>query len=120
MSKIGDMTVEELKEKKLWFLWSTKPAKNGKVTKVPFSANGGATGTDGAHKGTWVKFDDADASKIKFQASGIGLKIPKGFFLLDIDHRDISDAFVQLMLSRFSSYAEVSPSGNAMLVTSRT
>lgn len=47
---MGDMTVEELKEKKLWFLWSTKPAKNGKVTKVPFSANGGATGTDDAHK----------------------------------------------------------------------
>lgn len=94
---MGDMTVEELKEKKLCFLWSTKPAKNGKVTKVPFSANGGATGTDDAHKGTWVKFDDAYASKIKFQASGIGLKIPKGFFLLDIDHRDISDAFVQLM-----------------------
>lgn len=111
---MGDMTVEELKEKKLWFLWSTKPAKNGKVTKVPFSANGGATGTDDAHKGTWVKFDDADASKIKFQASGIGMKIPKGFFLLDIDHRDISDAFVQLMLSRFSSYAEVSPSGNGI------
>lgn len=39
-----------------------------------------------------------------------GLKIPKGFFLLDIDHKDISDPFAQLMLSRFSSYAEVSPS----------
>lgn len=24
-----------IKEKKLWFLWSTKPAKNGKVAKVP-------------------------------------------------------------------------------------
>ena len=32
---MGDMTVEELKEKKMWFLWSAKPAKNGKVTKVP-------------------------------------------------------------------------------------
>ena len=30
---MGDMTVEELKEKKMWFLWSAKPAKNGKVTK---------------------------------------------------------------------------------------
>lgn len=25
---MGDMTVEELKEKKMWFLWSAKPAKN--------------------------------------------------------------------------------------------
>lgn len=59
---MGDMTVEELKDKKLWFLWSAKPAKNGKVTKVPFSASGGATGTDDAHSGTWVSFDNADAA----------------------------------------------------------
>ena len=98
---MGDMTVDELKDKNLWFLWSAKPGKNGKVTKVPFAANGGATGTDDAHKGTWV-------------SSGLGLKIPKGFFLLDIDHKDISDSFAQLMLSRFSSYAEVSPSGKGI------
>ena len=90
---MGDMTVEELKEKKMWFLWSAKPAKNGNVTKVPFSASGAATGTDDAHSGTWVAFDDADVARNKFRASGI----VKGFFLLDIDHRDISDSLVQLM-----------------------
>lgn len=111
---MGDMTVDELKNKKLWFLWSAKPAKNGKVTKIPFSANGGATGTDDAHKDTWVSFDEADTAKNKFQASGIGMKIPKGCFLLDIDNKDISDSFVQLMLSGFSSYAEVSPSGKGI------
>lgn len=88
---MGDMTVDELKDKKLWFLWSAKPGKNGKVTKVPFAANGEATGTDDAHKGTWVSFDDAESARNQFQASGLGLKIPKGFFLLDIDHKDISD-----------------------------
>lgn len=111
---MGDMTVDELKDKKLWFLWSAKPGRNGKVTKVPFAANGGATGTDDAHKGTWVPFDDAESARNQFQASGLGLKIPKGFFLLDIDHKDISDPFAQLMLSRFSSYAEVSPSGKGI------
>ena len=111
---MGDMTVDELKDKNLWFLWSAKPGKNGKVTKVPFAANGGATGTDDAHKGTWVSFDDAESARNQFQASGLGLKIPKGFFLLDIDHKDISDPFAQLMLSRFSSYAEVSPSGKGI------
>ena len=111
---MGDMTVDELKDKKLWFLWSAKPGRNGKVTKVPFAANGGATGTDDAHKGTWVSFDDAESARNQFQASGLGLKIPKGFFLLDIDHKDISDPFAQLMLSRFSSYAEVSPSGKGI------
>ena len=59
---MGDMTVDELKSKKLWFLWSAKPGKNGKVTKVPFAANGGATGTDDAHKGTWVSFNAAKRS----------------------------------------------------------
>ena len=111
---MGDMTVDELKDKKLWFLWSAKPGKNGKVTKVPFAANGGATGTDDAHKGTWVSFDDAESARNQFQAPGLGLKIPKVFFLLDIDHKDISDPFAQLMLSRFSSYAEVSPSGKGI------
>ena len=57
---MGDMTVDELKDKKLWFLWSAKPGGNGKVTKVSFAANGGATGTDDAHRGTWVSFDDAE------------------------------------------------------------
>ena len=97
---MGDMTVDELKDKKLWFLWSAKPGRNGKVTKVPFAANGGATGTDDAHKGTLVSFDDAESARNQFQASGLGLKITKGFFLLDIDHKDISDPFAQLMLSR--------------------
>ena len=97
---MGDMTVDELKDKKLWFLWSEKPGRNGKVTKVPFAANGGATGTDDAHKGTWVSFDDAESARNQFRASGLGLKIPKGFFLLDIDHKDISDPFAQLMLQR--------------------
>ena len=60
---MGDMTVDELKDKKLWFLWSAKPGRNGKVTKVPFAANGGATGTDDAHKGTWVSFDDAESAR---------------------------------------------------------
>ena len=68
---MGDMTVDELKSKKLWFLWSAKPGKNGKVTKVPFAANGGATGTDDAHKGTWVSFNAAESARNQFQASGI-------------------------------------------------
>ena len=69
---MGDMTVDELKDKKLWFLWSAKPGRNGKVTKVPFAANGGATGTDDAHKGTWVSFDDAESARNQFRASGLG------------------------------------------------
>ena len=103
---MGDMTVDELKDKNLWFLWSAKPGKNGKVTKVPFAANGGATGTDDAHKGTWVSFDDAESARNQFRASGLGLKIPKGFFLLDIDHKDISDPFTFDEMPEFKAIKE--------------
>ncbi len=36
---MGDMTVDELKSKKLRFLWSAKPDKNGKVAQIAFAAN---------------------------------------------------------------------------------
>lgn len=34
---MGDMTVDELKDKKLWLLWSAKPGRNGKVAKYHVS-----------------------------------------------------------------------------------
>lgn len=46
MRKMENIIVDVLENKKLWFLWSAKPAKNGKVPKIPFSANGGAIGND--------------------------------------------------------------------------
>ena len=62
-----------------------KTWKEWKVIQIPFVANGGATWTDDAHKGTWISFDDAEIARNQFQACGIGLKIQKGFFLyLDI------------------------------------
>ena len=62
-----DMTVDELKNKKLWFLWSAKPAKNGKVTKIPFSANCGVTGTDDAYKDTWCLLTRQIRQKTSFR-----------------------------------------------------
>lgn len=53
-----DMTVEDLKVMKIWFLWNYSPGKNGKMTKVPFSTYGGETGTDEAHKDTWATYDE--------------------------------------------------------------
>ena len=39
---VGEITIEELKQKKIWFVWNYMPGKNGKITKVPFSVYGGA------------------------------------------------------------------------------
>lgn len=68
---MGDMTVDELKDKKLWFLWSAKPGRNGKVTKVPFAANGGATGTDDAHKGNGYLLMMQNQPEISFGHRGL-------------------------------------------------
>ena len=50
----------------------------------------------------------------RMNADGIGFVIPVGHFFLDIDHRELTDPFVQTMLKRFNSYAEISPSGNGL------
>ena len=110
------MTIAELKADKRWFLWNYSPGNNGKVTKVPMSAFGGKTGTSEEYKQTWVDFQEASRAKEKYMASGIGFVIPKGMYFFDIDGRPIDDPFVSMMLERFASYAEKSPSGNGIHV----
>jgi len=104
----------EIKQMRIWFTWRWGTDKNGKSTKIPFAANGGETGTDEAHRGTWVTFDDSVAAKETFHAAGVGFKIPEGYFFLDIDHRELSDPLVQTLLARFDSYSERSVSGGGI------
>lgn len=54
--------MQELMDRKIWFLWIWSKDKNGNPTKKPIAANGGATGTDDAHRGTWVTYDEAVAA----------------------------------------------------------
>lgn len=110
------MTLAELKADKRWFLWNYSPGKSGKVTKVPMSAMGGKTGTSEDYRSTWVNYNEALLAKDKYKASGIGFVIPKGMYFFDIDGRALDDSFVILMLERFGSYAEKSPSGNGIHV----
>lgn len=105
--------MRELKEQKIWFCFN-KELKNGKLTKVPCSASGHATGTDQAHSHTWVTFDEAMAAAASKRYSGVGFVIPEGYFFIDIDHRTITDVFVQMLLTRFDSYAEYSVSGEGI------
>lgn len=111
---VGEITIEELKQKKIWFVWNYMPGKNGKITKVPFSAYGGATGTDDKYKDTWAVYDEAYAAMQKCGASGIGFKVPEGVYFLDIDHRELSDPLLQKFLKRHNTYTEFSPSGNGI------
>ena len=105
--------MQELKALPIWFLWR-KEMDGDRINKVPFAAGGGATGTNGKYRHTWVTYEEAVAAAKMVSAAGIGFVIPEGYFFLDIDHADEDDPRVQTMLSRFDSYAEYSVSGNGL------
>ena len=105
--------LDELKQMKIWICWNYRD-KDGRRTKVPVSANGTATGTNEAYSHTWVTFNEAKIAAVEKHYSGVGFVIPKGWFFLDIDHRDMQDPFVKAMLGRFDSYAEKSVSGEGI------
>lgn len=107
------MHMDELKSQKIWFCWNYETRK-GKRTKVPISAYGTPTGTNAPYAGTWVTYDEAVKAAKKHGYNGVGFKIPEGYFFLDIDHKDLSDPYVQQLLERFDSYAEFSVSGGGV------
>lgn len=108
------MNMNELKAQKIWFCWNYETRNKGKKTKVPVSAYGTATGTNAAYEHTWVTYDDAAAAAQEHGNSGVGFKIPDGYFFLDVDHKDVTDPYVQLLLERFDSYTERSVSGGGI------
>jgi len=105
--------MQELMEMKIWFLWR-KEINGDRISKIPFAAGGGATGTNEKYRHTWVTYDEALSSLKKQSAAGLGFVIPKGYFFLDIDHRPLTDPFVQMLLERFNSYTERSVSGKGI------
>lgn len=104
------MHMKELMQMKIWFCWRYETRK-GKKTKVPKSVYGTATGTNAAYEHSWVTYEEAAAAE---GFDGTGFVIPEGYFFLDIDHKDLSDPYVKLMLERFDSYAERSVSGGGI------
>jgi len=105
--------MQELMDMKIWFLWR-KEIDGDRINKIPFAAGGGATGTNGKYRHTWVTYDEAVTANTKQSAAGIGFVIPKGHFFLDIDHIPLTDPFVEMLLNRFNSYTERSVSGGGI------
>jgi putative DNA primase/helicase len=107
--------MQELMDMKIWMLWRWATDQNGKPTKKPFAAGGGATGTDDKWSRTWVTYNEAVKAKgYNSVAAGVGFKIPKGYYFIDIDHKELSDPLVQTILARHDSYAEYSVSGTGI------
>ena len=113
--------MQELKNMKIWLCWNLKKTRDGKWTKVPIAASGEATGTDEAHRDTWVMYEEAVRAAKQRNYSGVGFVIPAGYFMLDIDHKELNDPLVQKYLNRFSNtYAEKSVSGHGAHVLGKT
>lgn len=78
-----EITMEELKQMRIWMLWHRKEA-DGRVAKIPCSAKGKACGTSSDYVNEWVTYQEAQHALTKVRADGIGFKIPEGMFFLDI------------------------------------
>ena len=98
---ISQTLIEELKQQNIWLIYFKTITKNGNATKTPRSANNTATGADKAHADTLVTYDEAITAIKQYNADGVGLVIPE-------------DYFVEMMLERFDTYIEYSPSGNGI------
>ena len=105
--------MQELKKQNVWVCWKYV-SKGGRMTKMPFAAAGGATGTSPDHSGEWTDFVSAAAAakKPELGFDGIGFVMPEGYFLLDVDHKSADDPMVKELISMFPTYLERSPSGN--------
>lgn len=104
--------MNDLQSRRIWLCWRYETRK-GKRTKVPYAPSGCAVGTDAKFASSWVTYEEASEA-VSNGFDGIGFVIPEGYFFLDVDHRDATDPYVQMLLERFSSYTEMSASGTGI------
>lgn len=97
-------TMQELKQMKIWVLYLLKHKPDGRFDKVPFSTLGGVTGTSEKYSGTQVSYKEVKVAQAKLDNKnvGLGFKIPPGFFLYDIDDKDLGSPYVAQRLERFN------------------
>ena len=92
--------MEKLKQMPIWVCCKIVDV-NGRKTKIPCAAGGGATGTTQDYAHTWVTYDDAMEAMKRHGYAGVGFIIPKGVFFIDKDHINPNDPVVQMMLKMF-------------------
>ena len=114
---------QELRESPQWVLWRSEQ-RNGKDTKVPYSAKGGKAKSN--DPGTWSPFKTILQ---KYQAggyNGVGFvfSLDDPFCGIDLDHcRDpktgIIEPWAEKIIKDFSSYCEISPSGTGVHIIAK-
>lgn len=103
-----------LKPQKIWLCWNWV-IRGGKRTKCSYCCRVDA-------QLVWTRVTDAPGLPMTRRSrqlrnhgyAGVGFVIPKKYFFLDIDKRDIAHPLVQMLLRRYNSYAEKSISGNGI------
>ena len=105
--------MNQIKQMRRWICWNLKTV-NGRKTKVPCAASGGATGTNEKYAHTWVTFDEAASAMQLHGHTGVGFVIPEGVFFVDKDGTDLNATEVEYLREKFQTYAEVSFSGNGL------
>jgi cation transport regulator ChaC len=109
----------ELQSKKQWVCWCYEPAKNGKMTKVPYQARNGykASTTNPKNWGTYedaVKAQEFARNVDGKPFDGIGFVFNDDYTGIDWDHCINEDSTIepwaQELIDRLDTYCEFSPS----------
>ncbi len=102
-----------LKSMFIWVVWRFVQLKNGKKSKVPYSALSlKKTGPSAEYCESWCSYEDASAIANENHFNGTGFVIPDGYGVIDIDHAD--DDFIREIHELVNSYMEKSPSGEGV------
>ena len=126
MDRIAAEFPAALQQRKQWVLWRLVPREgNGKDTKVPYQPSGKSA--DSTNPSTWSDFPTVQAAFIRDTSfSGIGFVFADDdpFVGIDLDKcRDPATGDVEpwaaAVLPRFSTYAELSPSGKGFHIIGR-
>ena len=114
-NKPANLTLDELKKRRQWILWRLEDNGRPKPDKVPYSPiTGCKTGCDEPRRTEWTTFDEAAQVLAQGDYSGIALVLTDGVCGIDIDGRREDDTEVQAVIRQFSSYTELSPSGEGL------
>jgi hypothetical protein len=114
---------QELRERAQWVCWRYEDRGGTKPTKVPYSPwRGTAAAVDNPE--TWCGFDQAVSALATGAFAGIGFVLtaedPYAFIDLDDVHGDeVALERQKRIYNAFSSYSEISPSGNGLHIIVR-
>ncbi len=110
----------EIKQQPQWVLWR-KQERNGKITKVPYQANGSPARINDLS--TWATHDDALQSFNNGGFDGIGFVFTGDdpYVGIDLDHcydpgTERLEDWAQEIVDKMDSYTEITPSGQGLHV----